>query len=226
MSAPIVSVAAPAKLNLYLHVTGKRDDGYHLLDSLIAFADVGDEIKARTAADGSLTLTVRGPFAKDLADETDNLVLRAARRLREVAGIEAGAHLVLEKRLPVASGIGGGSADAAAALKALCRLWGVEMAEAEMRALALDLGADVPVCWVGRPAFIGGIGGPSSLSSKSPRQRFDRSRLRLVPGRRQGADRPRRDGGAASGPHVGVGRDLLRAVRDRRRGPCRRRQAL
>lgn len=158
MADAIVSVAAPAKLNLYLHVTGRRDDGYHLLDSLIAFADVGDEIKARAAADGSLTLTVRGPFAKDLADETDNLVLRAARRLREIAGITAGAHLVLEKRLPVASGIGGGSADAAAALKALCRVWSVEMAEARMRALSLELGADVPVCWVGRPAFIGGIG--------------------------------------------------------------------
>jgi len=158
VSGPVVSIAAPAKLNLYLHVTGRRDDGYHLLDSLIAFADVGDEIKARTAADGSLTLAVRGPFAKDLADEADNLVLRAARRLRAAAGIKAGAHLVLEKRLPVASGIGGGSADAAAALKALCRLWGVEMAEAEMRALALELGADVPVCWVGKPAFVGGIG--------------------------------------------------------------------
>lgn len=158
MAAPVVTVAAPAKLNLYLHVTGKRADGYHLLDSLIAFADLGDELKARAAPDGSLTLAVRGPFAKDLADEADNLVLRAARRLREAAGIDAGAHMVLEKRLPVASGIGGGSADAAAALKALCRLWGVEMAEADMRALALELGADVPICWVGRPAFVGGIG--------------------------------------------------------------------
>jgi 4-diphosphocytidyl-2-C-methyl-D-erythritol kinase len=158
VAGPIVSVAAPAKLNLYLHVTGKRDDGYHLLDSLIAFADVGDEIKARDAADGSLTLAVKGPFAKDLADEADNLVLRAARRLRAAAGIKSGAHMVLEKRLPVASGIGGGSADAAAALKALSRLWGVEMAEAEMRALALELGADVPICWVGKPAFVGGIG--------------------------------------------------------------------
>ncbi len=158
MNDPIVTVAAPAKLNLYLHVTGKRDDGYHLLDSLIAFADIGDEIKARAAADGSLTLAVRGPFAKDLAEETDNLVLRAAKRLRAAAGIDAGAHMVLEKRLPVASGVGGGSADAAAALKALCRLWGVTLPEAEMRALALDLGADVPICWVGEPAFVAGIG--------------------------------------------------------------------
>ena len=158
MAAPVVTVAAPAKLNLYLHVTGKRADGYHLLDSLIAFAGLGDEIKARAADDGSLTLAVRGPFAKDLAEEADNLVLRAARRLREAAGITAGAHMVLEKRLPVASGIGGGSADAAAALKALCRVWGVGMAEADMRALALELGADVPICWVGRPAFVGGIG--------------------------------------------------------------------
>ena len=158
MADPIVTVAAPAKLNLYLHVTGKVDDGYHLLDSLIAFANVGDEIKARNAADGSLSLAVRGPFAKDLADEADNLVLRAARKLREAVGIKAGAHLVLEKRLPVASGIGGGSADAAAALKALCRIWDVQLSEADMRTLALDLGADVPICWVGTPAFVGGIG--------------------------------------------------------------------
>lgn len=158
MTAPTATVAAPAKLNLYLHVTGKRDDGYHLLDSLIAFADIGDEITARTTDNGSLSLSVKGPFAKDLADEADNLVLRAARRLREAAGIDAGAHIVLEKRLPVASGIGGGSADAAAALKALTRLWGVTLPEAEMRALALELGADVPICWVGEPAFVGGIG--------------------------------------------------------------------
>ncbi|MEQ8504178.1 MAG: 4-(cytidine 5'-diphospho)-2-C-methyl-D-erythritol kinase [Rhodospirillales bacterium] len=158
MADPIVTVAAPAKLNLYLHVTGKRDDGYHLLDSLIAFADVGDEIKARAAPDGSLTLAVRGPFAKDLADEADNLVLRAARMLRQAAGVSAGAHLVLEKRLPVASGIGGGSADAAAALKALTRVWDIELPEPDMRAMALELGADVPICWVGAPAFVGGIG--------------------------------------------------------------------
>ncbi len=168
MTAPTVTVAAPAKLNLYLHVTGKRDDGYHLLDSLIAFADIGDEITARATDNGSLSLSVKGPFAKDLAEEADNLVLRAARRLREAAGIGAGAHIVLEKRLPVASGIGGGSADAAAALKALTRLWGVTLPETEMRALALELGADVPICWVGEPAFVGGIGDEIDAAPKLP----------------------------------------------------------
>lgn len=154
----IVTVAAPAKLNLYLHVTGRREDGYHSLDSLIAFANVGDQVKARAAADGSLTLTVRGPFAKDLANETDNLVMRAARGLRAVAGMNLGAHLVLDKRLPVASGIGGGSADAAATLKALVRLWGVTVPEKTILELALELGADVPVCWYGQAAFVGGVG--------------------------------------------------------------------
>lgn len=158
MADPAAPVAAPAKLNLYLHVTGRRADGFHLLDSLIAFADVGDRVTAEPAPDDALDLHVTGPFAMGLMSETDNLVLRAARVLRDAAGITAGARLTLEKNLPVASGIGGGSADAAAALRALSRLWGVALPEDRMRALALTLGADVPVCWVGRAAFVGGIG--------------------------------------------------------------------
>ncbi|MEK9672713.1 MAG: 4-(cytidine 5'-diphospho)-2-C-methyl-D-erythritol kinase [Rhodospirillaceae bacterium] len=153
-----VTVRAPAKLNLYLHVTGRRDDGYHLLDTLIAFADVGDVVTVRAAPGRTLALNTRGRFAKDLADEPDNLVLRAARALRVAARIDAGAHIVLEKNLPVASGIGGGSADAAAALKALTRLWGVALPEKAVLDIALGLGADVPICWHGAPAFVGGIG--------------------------------------------------------------------
>ena len=107
--------AAPAKLNLYLHVVGRRDDGYHLLDSLVAFAEVGDVLRA-TPAD-RLHLTLNGAFGRALAGEPDNLVLRAARLLAEAAGLPPHAELVLEKNLPVASGIGGGSADAAAALR-------------------------------------------------------------------------------------------------------------
>ena len=112
---------APAKVNLYLHVTGRRDDGYHLLDSLVVFAGIGDTLSAAPAE--TLSLHVAGPFAAGLAGEPDNLVLRAARALAAEAGVTAGAHLVLDKHLPVASGIGGGSADAAAALRLLCRLW-------------------------------------------------------------------------------------------------------
>ncbi len=114
-----LSEAAPAKINLYLHVTGRRDDGYHLLDSLVAFAEIGDVLSAEPAE--TLSLRLAGPFAAGLAAEPDNLVLRAARALAAEAGVTPGAHLVLEKNLPVASGIGGGSADAAAALRLLCR---------------------------------------------------------------------------------------------------------
>jgi 4-diphosphocytidyl-2-C-methyl-D-erythritol kinase len=140
---------APAKVNLFLHVTGRRDDGYHLLDSLAVFPAVGDVVGAAPAA--TLSLEIDGPFGGALAAEADNLLLRAARALKP----RAGAALRLEKNLPVASGIGGGSADAAAGLIALSRLWGVE---ADLPALALGLGADVPVCLESKPARMGGIG--------------------------------------------------------------------
>jgi 4-diphosphocytidyl-2-C-methyl-D-erythritol kinase len=149
----ILTAFAPAKVNLALHVLGRRDDGYHLLDSLVVFADVGDVLHAVPAV--SLDLHLAGPFAASLADGADNLVLRAARALAAARGVGAGAHLTLEKHLPVASGIGGGSADAAAALRLLGRLWDVAAADA---ALALTLGADVPVCLAGRAARMGGIG--------------------------------------------------------------------
>jgi 4-diphosphocytidyl-2-C-methyl-D-erythritol kinase len=153
--ADAIHVAAPAKLNLYLHVVGKRDDGYHLLDSLIAFAAVHDTVSVRPAP--ALTLKLAGPFAAPLQRETDNLVLRAARVLAEAAGGRRGAQIRLIKRLPVASGIGGGSADAAATLKALARLWRLDDA-IDLGALALPLGADVPMCLAGHAALASGIG--------------------------------------------------------------------
>ncbi|WP_316978128.1 4-(cytidine 5'-diphospho)-2-C-methyl-D-erythritol kinase [Shumkonia mesophila] len=147
---------APAKVNLYLHVVGRRADGYHLLDSLIVFAGVGDDVAVAPARD--LTLAVDGPFGPLVPAGPENLVLRAARALAERTGVKAGARIRLTKRLPVAAGIGGGSADAAAALKALCALWRVAPEPGAMADLALALGADVPVCLAGRPAFVGGIG--------------------------------------------------------------------
>ncbi len=147
---------APAKINLFLHVTGKRADGFHLLDSLVVFAGVGDRLHAEPS-DG-LSLQVTGPFAARLDGESDNLVLRAARALADAAGIAPNAALMLEKNLPVASGIGGGSADAAAALRLLSRLWGVSLDPAVMHTLAAHLGADVPVCLMGRPSQMRGIG--------------------------------------------------------------------
>src|SRR5215472_15109278 len=156
-SVTLVRRAAPAKLNLYLHVLGRRDDGYHLLDSLVAFADISDVVTARPAE--TLSLEVNGPFAGALqGDLSRNLVWRAARALAERAGIEANAALTLEKNLPVASGIGGGSSDAAAALKALGELWRLDLGERKFQGLAERLGADVPVCLFGETAWLGGIG--------------------------------------------------------------------
>ena len=152
----VITRAAPAKINFYLRITGKREDGYHLLDSLVAFAGVGDIVTARAA--GDLSLTIDGPFAGGLSGNGDNLVLRAARALRAASGSAHGAKLGLTKNLPVSSGIGGGSADAAAALLALRDLWELDMGDAELAALGLTLGADVPVCLAGRPARVRGIG--------------------------------------------------------------------
>ncbi|MCG8691601.1 MAG: 4-(cytidine 5'-diphospho)-2-C-methyl-D-erythritol kinase [Minwuiales bacterium] len=147
---------APAKINLYLHVTGRRPDGYHLLDSLVVFADVGDSIVAEPADD--LTLSVDGDFSDSLVAEPDNLVLKAAERLRAAATVERGARLRLTKNLPVAAGLGGGSADAAAALHALAALWDLSEESVVASDLAVGLGADVPVCLAGRPARMLGIG--------------------------------------------------------------------
>lgn len=142
-----VEAFAPAKINLTLHVTGQRPDGYHLLDSYVCFAGIGDHLIARKA--GETTLEVTGPFAKDVPPGPENLVLRAAALL----GVTAA--LVLEKNLPVAAGIGGGSADAAATLQALTNLYDIPMPS---RDDILTLGADVPVCLMGGQVRMRGIG--------------------------------------------------------------------
>ena len=152
----MLTEAARAKVNLYLHVVGRRADGYHLLDSLAVFPGAADRLSAAPA--DALTLEIEGPGAAGLGAGSDNLVLRAARALASAAGVEAGARLVLDKQLPVASGIGGGSADAAAALRLLARLWDVRLPAERLRAVAQELGADVPVCLGSRPARMGGVG--------------------------------------------------------------------
>ncbi|MFV0410958.1 MAG: 4-(cytidine 5'-diphospho)-2-C-methyl-D-erythritol kinase [Paracoccus sp. (in: a-proteobacteria)] len=139
----MLSEFAPAKLNLALHVTGQRADGYHLLDSLVVFAGIGDRV---SLAPGPLSLRIEGPFAAGLEAGEDNLCLRAAR----MAGGDAA--ITLTKNLPVASGIGGGSADAAAVLRGLARL-GVPLPAQPER-----LGADIPVCLAGQPARMRGVG--------------------------------------------------------------------
>lgn len=142
---------ACAKINLFLHVGDKRADGFHPLQSLAVFTDLGDEVSLAPAA--GLTLALNGPFAAGLAAEPNNLVLRAGRALGD-----GGAAITLTKQLPVASGIGGGSADAAATLRGLRALWGNTSDDAGLRAIATKLGSDIPVCIASRPAFMEGRG--------------------------------------------------------------------
>lgn len=149
---------APAKINLFLHVGPLRADGYHDLASLIAFAAAGDVIEVRPSA--AIALAVEGPFAHALAPfpiET-NLVLRAAKLLQRETGTTGGASICLRKNLPVAAGVGGGSADAAAALRALVRLWKVDISHAALARIGFRLGADVPVCLAAHPARVTGAG--------------------------------------------------------------------
>jgi len=163
----VITAFAAAKVNLYLHVTGRRADGYHLLDSLVAFANIGDRLSAEPAA--RVSLRVSGPEAAGLAGlGDDNLVLRAARLLGEHTGITTGAALFLEKNLPIAAGVGGGSSDAAAALRALVALWRVSIDDATLCRLGAALGADLPVCLHGRTAWVGGIGDQIEAARELP----------------------------------------------------------
>ncbi|MFT8675534.1 MAG: 4-(cytidine 5'-diphospho)-2-C-methyl-D-erythritol kinase [Acetobacter sp.] len=163
MTAALLTEAAPAKINLYLHVTGRRPDGYHLLDSLVVFAQAGDVLHY-TPGPQPLHLELTGRFGKVLghaAAGPDNLVMKAAAALRGLAGPGAavqGGRLVLEKNLPVASGIGGGSADAAAALRLLDRAWGIGATRDVLLAESEKLGADVPVCLLSQTIRMEGIG--------------------------------------------------------------------
>ena len=147
---------APAKLNLYLHVVGRRPDGYHLLDSLVAFASVGDRIAVAPADPPSFSIS--GPQAGEIPADRSNLAWQAAEALAVAAGRRPTVAVELAKHLPVAAGVGGGSADAAAVLRALTRLWDLPAGAPWLAELAARLGADVPVCLAGRPCFVGGIG--------------------------------------------------------------------
>ena len=158
---------AHAKVNLWLNVVGRRADGYHLLDSLVAFVDLADRVEA-SAAD-RLSLVLDGPSSPSLLGEPDNLVLKAARRLADRAGVAPRAAIRLTKDIPVAAGLGGGSADAAATLRELVDLWRVAMPEEELFDLAQSLGADVPMCLAGRAALVSGIGERLDLAPPLPR---------------------------------------------------------
>lgn len=167
-SAATVRVAAPAKINLLLHVGERRPDGFHELQSLIGFTEAGDQLEISSSAE--LSLAVRGPFASALPSSDDNLVLKAARALRQQSRRTDGAAIVLTKNLPVASGIGGGSADAGAALRGLDRLWGLNLSQQQLLKLAAELGSDVPVCLLSRPCWVEGRG--EALSELPPLPRM------------------------------------------------------
>ena len=152
-----MQLTARAKINLALHVTGQCVGGYHLLDTLVTFADFGDELQIEPAP--GLSLSIDGPEAGQLVANDDNLILQAAKALRSHLGqADLGASIHLTKNLPIASGIGGGSADAAAALRGLTQLWDVQIAVDDLMQIALSLGADVPMCLTGTAARITGIG--------------------------------------------------------------------
>ncbi|MDX8352721.1 4-(cytidine 5'-diphospho)-2-C-methyl-D-erythritol kinase [Cognatiyoonia sp. IB215182] len=161
-----IKAIAPAKVNLTLHVTGQRDDGYHLLDSLVVFADVADQLGATVAPD--LRISVSGPFSGGIPTDPTNLMMRAAEALRSVRGVKQGAALTLEKHLPHAAGIGSGSSDAAVTLAMLAELWSVPPLPATAPEV-LALGADLPVCLrAPTPTRMSGIGDVLTAVARLP----------------------------------------------------------
>ena len=165
----MITEAAPAKINLFLHVGAKRSDGFHPLQSLAVFTDVGDLLAIENAPPGTAWMVVDGPFAKDLGGESDNLVMRAAMALYENGAPLNGAKLILTKNLPVASGIGGGSANAAAALRGLRNLWSLKNDDAALQSIAAGLGSDIPACLLSMPCFMEGRGEVLRPAQSMPR---------------------------------------------------------
>lgn len=164
--------AAPAKINLALHVTGQREDGYHLLETLVTFTLAGDVLRFREAEEDGFSIS--GRFAPELmaSGSSENLVLKARDLFRNFAAKNGSATrpvaIHLEKNLPIASGIGGGSADAAAALRGLRRHWKLEIGNLTLQEMALALGADVPMCLTSRPLIARGIGEKIEQLSRFP----------------------------------------------------------
>jgi 4-diphosphocytidyl-2-C-methyl-D-erythritol kinase len=146
--------AAPAKINLFLHVIGRRPDGYHLIESVMQLVDLADRLLIEPRADGRI---VRESINADIADE-DDLAMRAARMLQHAADVGAGATIAIDKRIPLGGGLGGGSSDAATTLLALNRLWELNWSRPQLADIGLTLGADVPFFLEGRAAFVEGIG--------------------------------------------------------------------
>ncbi len=159
---------APAKINLYLHITGKREDGYHLLDSLVAFTNLGDELRLEPA--DAFSLSIEGPMAPQLAHEPveNNLITRAAQGAAKLLHRPLDVKLTLIKKLPIASGIGGGSSDAAAALRLLAQHWEIEESDPRLYKVAASLGQDVPCCIAGETCYFRDIGNVTDPGPELP----------------------------------------------------------
>jgi 4-diphosphocytidyl-2-C-methyl-D-erythritol kinase len=157
-TAGAIALDAPAKVNLALHVTGQREDGYHAINSLVVFTAFGDRLTISLAEEDRLEIS--GQFASSVQTDENNLVLRALNLLRRRFGDSARQPVLLslEKNLPVSSGIGGGSSDAAATLRGLAHIWNLDADEHELAAIGLELGADVPMCLAARPLIARGVG--------------------------------------------------------------------
>lgn len=157
------SIIAPAKVNLFLHITGKRDDGYHLLQSLVAFADIGDEIKVEEADSFSLSMN-----NQDIPVDENNLVTQAVEKTANALNREPNIKVTLYKEIPAGAGLGGGSSDAAATIKALQTLWDEQLGEEELASILIGLGADVPVCYEASGCFVKDIGETITLLPSFP----------------------------------------------------------
>ena len=158
----MIAWPAPAKINLFLHITGQRDDGYHLLQTAFQFLDYGDVLQFGVHDNPSISLST----AIDGVDDEDNLIIRAARALQASANIQQGVNITIEKRLPIGGGLGGGSSNAATTLLALNQLWQCHLSKTELAQLGLTLGADVPIFLHGEAAWAEGVG--EQLSPISP----------------------------------------------------------
>lgn len=152
----MIKIRSKAKLNLCLQIESKRNDGYHNLHSIVAFCEVGDELIFTLAE--KLTLKITGDFANNLQNKYENIIIKSARHLQKYCGTSLGASILLHKNLPIASGIGGGSGDAAATLIALNQLWNLNLTKEELAEIGLKIGADVPVCLYGKSCLMQGIG--------------------------------------------------------------------
>ena len=153
-----LSLFSPAKINLFLHITGRLNNGYHTLDSLVAFADIGDHITLHAA--DTFSLNIQGPYANDLSpnDTADNLITKATYALAKHLGKRPNIKITLTKNLPIAAGIGGGSSNAAATIRGLIQWWDASCKDDDLQDICTKLGADMPVCYHNKPAYMQGTG--------------------------------------------------------------------